>query len=88
MNQLISKKDNEIDISFSSMNNLSQLGLERILFTLNPLLKIISIDDTEVIPAIPIIMNSLILLILIYSILTLLLIAIIWLIIRKRIWDA
>jgi len=86
--QLMSKKDNEIDTLFPFINDSLQFNPKRILFTLNPLPKIISVDGAEVMSTISIIINFLILSILIYSILTLLLIAIIRFIIRKKIWNS
>ena len=69
------------------MNDLLQLGPERTLSTLNPSFQIISVDSAEVILVILIVADFLISLMLIYSILTLLLIAIIWLVVRKKLWN-
>ena len=85
------KKDNEIDPPPSSMNDSSHLGPKETLSTLNPSSQIISVDGEEVVPlpaTAPILASSLMSPIIIYSILTLLLIAIIWLMVGKKLWNS
>ncbi|RGB37974.1 hypothetical protein C1646_756217 [Rhizophagus diaphanus] len=80
LQELLSKKDNEVDTPPSPMNNLSQFNLERIPSAFNLLSQIISVSNTEVVPlptTTPIVTSSLMLPMLIYSILILVLIAII-----------
>ena len=83
LQELLSKKNNEVDTSPPLMNNSSQPST-----ILNPPSQIISVGDAEAVslPATaPIIASSLLSLIIIYSILTLLLIAIIWFVVGKKI---
>ena len=85
LQELLSKKNNEVDTPPPLMNNSSQPST-----TLNPPSQIISVGGAEAIslPATaPIIASSLLSPIIIYSILTLLLIAIIWLVVRKKLWN-
>src|SRR6266540_2171814 len=82
LQELLSKKNNEVDTPSPLMNNSSQPST-----ILNPPSQIISVSSAEAIslPATaPIIVSSLLSLIIIYSILTLLLIAIIWLMVGKK----
>ena len=85
LQELLSKKNNEVDTPPPLMNNSSQPST-----TLNPPSQIISVGGAEAIslPATaPIIASSLLSPIIIYSILTLLLIAIIWLVVGKKLWN-
>src|SRR5437763_6043649 len=85
LQELLSKKNNEVDTPPPLMNNSSQPST-----TLNPPSQIISVGGAEAIslPATaPIIASSLLTPIIIYSILTLLLIAIIWLVVGKKLWN-
>ena len=84
------KKDNKVDLPLSPINDSSHLNSKKILSTLNPSFQIISVGSIKVmpLPATAFILASfLISPIIIYSILTLLLIAIIWLVVRKKLWN-
>ena len=88
LQELLSKKNNEVDTPPPLMNNSSQPST-----TLNPPSQIISVGGAEeVVPlpltSAPIIADSLMSPMLIYSILTLLLIAIIWFVVGKKIWNS
>ncbi|CAB4394267.1 unnamed protein product [Rhizophagus irregularis] len=88
--QLVSKKDNEVEPPHSPMNNSLQHGPEGTLSTPNPSSQIISVGGAEAVslPAtVPVITSSLMSPTLIYSILTLVLIAIIWFMARKW-WNS
>src|SRR2546429_5963446 len=87
-NQLVSKKDNEVDPSPQSMNDSSQLGPKGTISTLDPT---ISVGGAKAVPlpaTTPIIASSLISLMITYSILILFLIAIMWFIVGKKIWNS
>ena len=84
LQELLSKKDNEVDTPLPPMNNSSQPS------ALNPSSQLISVSGTEAVPlpaTVPIIASSLMSPIIIYSILTLLLIAIIWFVVGEKIWN-
>jgi len=88
--QLALKKDNKVDPLLLPINNLLQYDPEGTLSTLNPSSQIISVGDAKAVSlstTAPIIASSLMSSIIIYFILTLLLIAIIWIVIGKKIWN-
>ncbi len=83
LQELLLKKDNEVDTSLPPMNNSSCTAPSGQPFTLNPSFQIISVGGIKVIPlpaTVPIIVSSL-------MSPTLVLIAIIWIMIRKKIWN-
>ena len=85
--QLALKKDNKVDPLLLPINNLLQYDPEGTLSTLNPSSQIISVGSTEAVSlpeTTPIVMSFLLSPIIIYSILILLLIAIIWLVVGKK----
>ncbi|CAB5356606.1 unnamed protein product [Rhizophagus irregularis] len=85
-NQLVSKKDNEVNTPPPPMNDSSQPS------ALNPSSQLISVGGAEAVPlpkaTAPILASSLMSPIIIYSILTLLLLAIIWIVVGKKIWNS
>ena len=81
---------NEVDHPPPLMNNSSCTTPSGQPSSLNPLSQIISVGSAEAVslPATALIItSSLMLLILIYSILTLVLIAIIWIVVGKKLWN-
>ena len=86
-NQLATKKDDEADRPPLPMNDSLQLGPKETLPTLDPT---ISVGGAKVVPLLataPFIATSLMTPLVTYSILTLLLIAIIWIVVGKKIWH-
>src|SRR2546430_330506 len=98
LQELLSKKEprgashNEVDTLPPPMNNSSCTAPSSQPSALNPSSQIISVGGAEeVVPlpltSAPIIASSLMSPIIIYSILTLLLVAIIWIVVGKKIWN-